>query len=61
VDDSGNYSCEPGARLDADGFNPRMLEPLSLRSAQQIMRIGVDGTLEAAADPRANAKACAVY
>jgi gamma-glutamyltranspeptidase/glutathione hydrolase len=61
VDDSGNYSCEPGARLDANAFKPRMLEPLSLRSVQQIVRIGVDGTLEAAADPRANAKACAVY
>ncbi|MEN3294360.1 MAG: gamma-glutamyltranspeptidase / glutathione hydrolase [Burkholderiales bacterium] len=60
TDDTGAYSSEPGARLDA-GFNPRMVEPLGLRSVQQIMRIGVDGSLEAAADPRTNAKASAVY
>jgi gamma-glutamyltranspeptidase/glutathione hydrolase len=61
TDDSGTYSSEPGAWLDAHAFSPRMLEPLSLRSVQQLMRIGSDGSLEAAADPRTNARACALY
>jgi gamma-glutamyltranspeptidase/glutathione hydrolase len=60
TDDSGAYSSEPGAGIDAE-FNPREVEALSQRSVQQIMRIGVDGSLEAAADPRTNAKAYTLY
>jgi gamma-glutamyltranspeptidase/glutathione hydrolase len=61
TDDSGAYSSEPGAHIDVNTFNPRMVEPLALRSVQQLMRIGMDGSLQAAADPRTNASACAVY
>jgi gamma-glutamyltranspeptidase/glutathione hydrolase len=61
VDDKGNYSAEPGARIDGDALQPRPVGALSVRSVQQLMRIAGDGTLEAAADPRTGACAAAVY
>ena len=61
TDDSGKYSAEPGAAIDAQRFQARAVEPLSLRSVQQFMRICPDGSLQAVADPRTNAHACAVY
>ncbi len=61
TDDSGKYSAEPGAAIDVEQFGARMVAPLSNRSVQQLMRIRPDGSLQAAADPRTNAQACAVY
>lgn len=61
TDDSGKYSAEPGAAIDVARFQARMVDPLSMRSVQQFMRIRPDGSLQAAADPRTNAQACAVY
>ena len=61
TDEPGNLSAEPGAAIDTTRATVRMLEPLSLRSVQQFMRITSDGSLEAAADPRTNAQALAAY
>ncbi|MDB5823371.1 MAG: Gamma-glutamyltransferase [Herminiimonas sp.] len=61
VDDKGDYSAEPGASLDDAKFKPRAVSPLSLRSVQQLVRVATDGSIEAAADPRTGARACASY
>jgi gamma-glutamyltranspeptidase/glutathione hydrolase len=61
TDEPGNLSAEPGAAIDPARSNVKQLEPLSLRSVQQFMRIRPDGSLEAAADPRTNAQASAAY
>lgn len=61
VDEKGDYSAEPGARIDDATFKPRAVAPLSMRSVQQVVRVAVDGSIEAAADPRTGARVCASY
>ena len=60
VDEQGDYSAEPGARIDPR-LEPRALGTFSVRSVQQLTRIAGDGSLEAAADPRTGARASALY
>jgi gamma-glutamyltranspeptidase/glutathione hydrolase len=61
VDDAGGHLAEPGAGIDAAVHAPRPVAAFGLRSVQQLMRIGDDGGLEAAADPRTGARASALF
>ncbi len=47
--------------VDTKIVSDRQLEALSLRSAQQVIRLSETGLHEAAADPRTGATAIAVY
>ena len=60
LDSDDVLTAEEGA--DTDEAEPTLrLPPLSLRSAQQVVRIASDGLHTAAADPRAGAAALALY
>jgi len=61
IDDQGSYSAEPGAAIHVEQRQPRPVGAFGFRSVQQVMRIGADGFVLAAADPRAGARASALY
>ncbi len=60
LNDEDVLAVEEGARIGATPAD-KVVPPLSHRSAQQIVQIGRDGLIDAAADPRVAARALAAY